>query len=306
MVRITFVTGVSFTVVTTTALIGAPTSMGAHAPGQEQAPRALRDAGIAAGLVDLGDTTLRRWAPDREQRRAQNAAAVVEAAGEVAARVEVAVRDGGRALVLGGDCTVELGVVSGALRAGRERVGLVYFDMHPDLNTPETVTTGTLDWMGVAHMLALGGTVPAVAGLGPRTPLLAAADVVLLAADPDQTQPAERRAIEEQGIRSIAMAEVVADPSAAAARALELLEHDHLLVHFDVDVVDFVDLPLSENTGLNIGMPFAAARAALAVLAADPRVAAVTVTEHNPAHGAADGSATAALAEALTGALSGR
>jgi len=280
--------------------------MGAHAPGQEQAPRALRDAGIAAGLADLGDTTLRRWAPDREHRGAQNAASVVEAAGEVAARVEAALRDGGRALVLGGDCTVELGVVAGTLRAGRERVGLVYFDMHPDLNTPETVVTGTLDWMGVAHMLALAGTVPAVAGLGPRTPLLAPADLVLLAADPDQTQAAERRAIDEHGIRTIPMADVAADPRAAAARALDLLDHDCILVHFDVDTVDFVDLPLSENTGLNIGMPFAAASAALAVLAADPRVAALTVTEHNPAHGAADGSTTAALAGALAAAVSPR
>jgi arginase len=273
--------------------------MGAHAPGQEQAPRALRGAGIAAGLVDLGDTTLRRWAPDREHRRAQNAAAVAAAAGEVAERVETALRDGHRTLVLGGDCTVELGVVAGALRAGRERVGLVYFDMHPDLNTPETVASGTLDWMGVAHMLALAGTHPAVAGAGPRTPLLSPADLVLLAADPGQTQPAERRAIEQHGIRTIAMAEVAADPRGAAARALGLLDHDHLLVHFDVDVVDFVDLPLSENTGLNIGMPFAAARAVLDVLAADPRVTTLTVTEHNPAHGAEDGSTTAALAAAL-------
>jgi arginase len=280
--------------------------MGAHAPGQEQAPRALRDAGLAAlipGLVDHGDTTLRRWAPDREHRRAQNAAAVVEAAGEVAALVEPALRDGGCALVLGGDCTVELGVLSGALRAGRDRVGLVYFDMHPDLNTPETVVSGTLDWMGVAHMLSLTGTHPAVAGLGPRTPLLSPADVVLLAADPDQTRPAERSAIEQYGIREIPMAEVAADPRAAAAQALALLDHDHLLVHFDVDTVDFVDLPLSENTGLNIGMPFAAARAALTVLAADDRVAAITVTEHNPAHGAEDGSTTAALAQALADVL---
>ena len=70
-------------------------------------------------------------------------------------------------------------------------------------------------------------------------------------------------------------------------------------MHFDVDVVDFVDLPLSENTGLNIGLPFAAARAVLEVLLADPRVATLTVTEHNPLHGAPDGSTTAALAEAL-------
>src|SRR5215216_4133879 len=104
--------------------------MGAHAPGQEQAPAALRAAGVADGLTDLGDTTLRRWAPDREHRRAQNAGAVAEAAHEVAALVDAALRDGHRPLVLGGDCTVELGVVAGARRAGSGRVGLVYFDMH--------------------------------------------------------------------------------------------------------------------------------------------------------------------------------
>ena len=273
--------------------------MGAHAPGQEQAPRALRDAGIAAGCADLGDTTLRRWAPDREHRRAQNAAAVVEAAGEVArAKVETALRDGRRALVLGGDCTVELGVVAGALRPARAgRARLLRHAPRPEHARDGADRDARLDGRR-AHARARRHR-PAVAGLGPRTPLLAPADVVLLAADPDQTQPAERRAIEEHGIRAIAMAEVIADPRAAASRALDLLDHDHLLVHFDVDVVDFVDLPLSENTGLNIGMPFAAARAVLDVLAADPRVATLTVTEHNPAHGAADGSTTAALAEAL-------
>jgi arginase family enzyme len=36
------------------ALIGAPTSAGAFAPGQEQAPRALRDAGLLDALRDAG------------------------------------------------------------------------------------------------------------------------------------------------------------------------------------------------------------------------------------------------------------
>ena len=96
--------------------------------------------------------------------------------------------------------------------------------------------------------------------------------------------------------------EVAADPRAAATRASQ--RFGRYLVHFDVDVVDFVDLPLSENTGHNIGLPFDAACAALEVLVAGPGFAGLTVTEHNPAHGAEDGSTTAALAAALQRALS--
>jgi arginase len=285
-------------------VIGAPTSLGAFAPGQEQAPRALREAGLVErlGAGDLGDIPLRRWRPDREQRRAQNAAGVAAAARELADTVEPAIRDGRLALVLGGDCTVELGVVSAALRAGLERCTLVYFDMHPDLNTPDSVETGTLDWMGPAHMLDLPGTHPDVAGIGPRRPLLAPDDLLLFGYAPDQTKPGEQQAIEQHRIAAIPLAEVVADPRAAAARALASVP-DRFLLHFDVDIVDFVDLPLSENTGHNIGMPFATARAALAALAADERLVALTVTEHNPAHGEEDGSTSAALATALVAAL---
>jgi arginase len=172
--------------------------------------------------------------------------------------------------------------------------------MHPDLNTPETIPGGTLDWMGVAHMLGLEGTHPDVAAVADLAP----ADLVLLAADEEQMTEAEGTTIIEQGLGVIPMAAAARDPRAAAARALALLDHDRLLVHFDVDVVDFVDLPLSENTGHNIGLPFATARAVLETLMADPRVAAVTVTEHNPLHGAQDGSTTVALAEALAAVVS--
>jgi arginase len=277
--------------VTQVAVIGAPTSMGAHAPGQERAPAALRAAGLLERLPDAedrGDTTLGRWVPDRKHRRAQNAAAVVEAAREVAERVRAALGDGRRALVLGGDCTVELGVVAGAGPAG-----LVYFDMHPDLNTPETIPGGTLDWMGVAHLLGLTGTHPEVAAIA----RLAPRDVVLLAADATQMTEAERATVKD--LRAIAMDEVRTDPGAAAQRALDALPHDRVLVHFDVDTVDFVDLPLSENTGHNIGLPFPAAQQVLGVLLADRRVAALTVTEHNPLHGPEDRSASVALARAL-------
>ena len=72
---------------------------------------------------------------------------------------------------------------------------------------------------------------------------------------------------------------------------------DELAVHFDVDVLDFLDAPLAENTDRDPGVPLAAAGEILAVLLADARVSALTITELNPHHGAEDGSTVRRLVE---------
>ena len=84
----------------------------------------MRDAGLldalAAGGVevpDAGDVDAFRWAPDPGRPRAANLAAVADRARQVASLVASA---DGTVLVLGGDCTVELGTVAGL----RDRVEL--------------------------------------------------------------------------------------------------------------------------------------------------------------------------------------
>ena len=273
-------------------LIGVPTSAGAFAPGQEQAPRALRDAGLveslrAAGAVvhDRGDRPVWRWRPDREDRRAQNLAMVCEIVRDTSQRVVDAVGAGEATVVLGGDCTVGIGTVAGHFAAG-ERVGLVYFDAHADLNVPGSVPEGALDWMGVAHMLGEAGAAPELVNAGPRAPLLDPGQVVLLGWDGVQATEFERAAIERRDLAVIPAGEVAAGPESAALRARELLEArcDRLLVHFDVDVIDFTDFPLSENTGRNEGLAYDDALAALRALLASPLLAGVTITELNPDH----------------------
>ncbi len=59
---------------------------------------------------------------------------------------------------------------------------------------------------------------------------------------------------------------------------------DRLLVHFDVDVIDFTDVPLSENWGRNEGLSFDDAQRAFAELVASPRLAGLTISELNPDH----------------------
>ncbi len=291
-------------------VVGVPSSAGAYAPGQEKAPAALRAAGLltsleAAGVAvaDRGDAAVWRWRPDREQPYAQNLAAVVACASDTAERVRAALAAGEFALVLGGDCTVGLGTVAGHLPESG-RLGLVYLDVHGDLNTPDSVPDGALDWMGVAHMLGEAGATPELSGFGPRTPLLEDDQIVLLAHDTRHSTPRELEAIERRGLAAVPRIDVASDPAAAARSALAVLEHcDRLAVHFDVDCIDFTDAPLSENTGRNAGLRQDDAFAALAEVLRDPRVSALTVTELNPDHGSDDGSTLREFAERLAAAL---
>jgi arginase len=273
-------------------VIGVPTSAGAFAPGQEQAPAALRAAGLidalqrgGADVRDHGDRPVWRWRPDRERRTAQNAAQVVEIVRDTARRVGHALEGGQITLVLGGDCTVGIGTVAGQAAAS-ERVGLVYFDAHADLNVPASVREGALDWMGMAHMLGEEGAVPELVEAGPAVPMLHAEQVLLFAWDPEQATPFEREVIDRRRIRTLPVDEVAEDPAAAAVRAHELLAEtcDRVLIHFDVDVVDFTDLPLSENTGRNEGLAYEHAIQALLELLDSPRIAGLTITELNPDH----------------------
>jgi len=290
----------------TTSLIGVPSSAGAYAPGQECAPQALRDAGLVrrleergATVHDRGDMPHQRWSPDRSSPRAQNVAGVIRAVELLTEELTAALHDDGRALVLGGDCTVGMA----AVRALGPGAGLVYLDMHADMNTPASTIDGALDWMGVAHLLRLEGTVPALA----RERSLEPDHLSLLGFEPSQATPWELRQIAALGIATTRAAEVTEDPAAAARQALASLPGrcERIAVHFDVDVIDFVDAPLSQNTGRNVGVTPAAAGAALAELLRDPRVVAVTVTELNPAHGAEDGSTLAAFVDQLTAAVAG-
>jgi arginase len=115
------------------------------------------DALVAAGLEvhDAGDLPKQTWKPDRAHPYAQNLEQVATCLRELTNRLSPLLATGDTVLVLGGNCTIALSVMAGLQRLDDATPGLLYIDRHFDLNTPESTTDGALDWMGLAHGLAL-------------------------------------------------------------------------------------------------------------------------------------------------------
>ena len=84
-------------------------------------------------------------------------AAVVEEDTLAAQTLALAADLPGRPLVLGGCCCAHVGAVEG-LAARHDRLGLLWFDAHGDLNTPETSPSGN-PWGMALRMLLDAGTV---------------------------------------------------------------------------------------------------------------------------------------------------
>jgi arginase len=288
-------------------IIGAATSAGAYSPGQERAPAAFRRHGLAEALArqgrairDHGDVASFRWRPDLSRPKAMNLEAVRQACDLVANHVATAIEAQEDVLVLGGDCTVELGTVAGANAAGA-RIGLIYIDFDADLTTPDT-SDGALDWTGVAHLLDLPECEPSLASLGPTRPMLAPQQILYFGVE--NVTPPEAAAIREHAIKIISRAEALSDIGAAAARAAEWAERfDCVLIHFDVDVLSFIDFPIAENVRRRDGLKLEQAAFALKQVTALPQWRGLTITEVNPDHAPDEAAAFARLNDLLADAL---
>jgi arginase len=268
-------------------LIGVPSSAGAHGPGQEKAPSALRKAGLLGALreagldlEDLGDLPVVRFGPDGANRKRQSQSRVVKVARQVAEAVARAVERELVPLVLGGDCTITLGVVAG-LQRHQPDVGLIYVDGDADLTTPDTTHSGIFDAMGVSHLIGNGD--PELAHIGPRFPLLPQDRIVLFGFHPYELEPEESRLLEVSAMLQYPVTAMDDRPVELAAEARTRLEERAraIVVHFDVDVMDSAEIPLADWPHYD-ALSFGDAMHCLSVFVGSQKLAALVVTEINP------------------------
>ena len=279
-------------------ILGVPLGYGAGKAGSELGVEAIRlsrvrGAQLSGHLADLGyevkdygNATIVQ--PRKPADPAENPKYVTEMAESfrnISASLKKVLADGATPLILGGDHSIAIGSFSALSAFYRERgeeIGLIWFDAHADINTPETSQSGNIHGMPLAVLLGEGHPdLVQQEGFSPKLNKQYFAHVG--ARDLDV---GERTRIDELGLRDhfFTMADVdkrgmlacVKDALAIASQA-----PGGFAVTFDVDAIDPVFAPGS-GTLVRGGASYREAHLALEVVAEHGGMRSFEIVEVNP------------------------
>ena len=291
------------------AVIGAPSSAAAFLPGSEKAPAALRAAGIIERLqsigyevVDLGDCASRLFADDDEHKRARNIPEIVASLNDLKPRAEMALKSGALLLVLGGDCTQIIAMLTGARRYYKH-ISLLWVDRDADLNTPASTPSGRLDGMGLAGIIGKGS--PELVRFWGEPPLVREPDALIYGLL--RVDPPEQEFLSHSPPRHVYAADI--QLKGAEKSAQEALAHVHanareFMLHVDLDVVAQEELPATNVAGSG-GLTFSEVRTSLIEFAKQKNLLALDVAQYNPDKDA-DGSSARKIVDLLSDMLAAR
>jgi arginase len=272
-------------------LLGVPMDLGSGRRGVDMGPSAIRIAGVADRLtelghkvVDEGDIVIKNMEELKVgHERARYLGEIARAAAIIARKIERIMGLGHFPLVLGGDHSIAVGTVSGiAAHAQRQdqRVGLLWIDAHGDINTPETSPSGNIHGMPLAALLGFGaGELTGVAGPPPKVHPANVALVGIRSLD-----AGEKKRLKETGVQVHTMSDIDRHGvhrimQKALARVTDGTDYVH--VSFDLDAVDPTVAP-GVGTPVKGGLDYREAHLIMEVLADAGVMTSLEMVEVNP------------------------
>lgn len=273
------------------AIIGAPMDLGAGRRGVDMGPSALRLAGLDERVASLGYAVqdLGNVAVDQPEcapigaQRARYLTQIAHTCRRLADIVETALAEGKMPLVLGGDHSIAIGSVAGVSHHYRKRnakIGMIWIDAHPDMNTPETSPTGNIHGMPLACCI----------GHGPRelthlldfSPKVDPRNVALIAVR--DVDALESRFVRETGVRAFTMRDIdERGLRAVVTHAIDAASQgtDGVHVSFDMDSVDPKEAP-GVGTPVRGGLTYREAHLTMEVICDAGKMVSMEVVEVNP------------------------
>jgi len=235
------------------SILGVPLGYGASMAGVDMGPAALRVARLNQRITrlgytvhDAGDMRLERpQTVPEEEDKLKYVREISNACEQLAKEVEGILDRGELPLILGGDHSIAIGSFAGIVSHYKKQdktIGLIWFDAHADINTPETTPTGNIHGMPLAALLGYGAPeLTNIAGFAPKLdPKLC---VHVGARDVD---PGERELIKKLGVRCFTMRDIDERGMSACmddAIAIASRGTGGYAVTFDVDALDPGDAP---------------------------------------------------------------
>jgi arginase len=291
------------------AIIGAPSSAAAFLPGSEKAPAALRAAGLVERLqsigyevTDLGDCAPRLFADDEEHKRARNIPEIVASLNDLKPRAELGFKAGALVLVLGGDCTQIIALLTGARRYYKH-LNLLWFDRDADLNTPASTPSGRLDGMVLASIIGKGS--PELVRFWGEPPLVREPDTLIYGLK--RVDQPEVDFLTRSPLRYVYAADISlhgAEKSAQDALAHLHAETREFMLHLDLDVI-----AQEEFTAVNVpdsgGLSYTEVRSSFLEFVKQKNLLGLDIAQYNPDRDP-DGSAAKKLVDLLADALAAR
>lgn len=266
--------------------------------GPGAGPAALLDAGLeeaiaASGYVATGVSVAEL--PEAEREDGKTAVNIGKLGASTGALIAEARQRGDRCLILAGDDTASIGVISGlqAAHGPGARIGILWCDAHGDFNTPETSYSGILAGMPLAIIAGLAGpNWRTAARMGAPVPT----ERILLTGVRDLDEQ------EETLLRSTSVQIVTTDDLRQGTRFEDALSRlldrcDYLALHVDLDLLD-PHLAPSLSTPVEGGLDLPKAVEMLAAALATGKVATWSICSVNPG-GGSRGQRTVASARAL-------
>ena len=274
------------------SILGVPLGFGCGIPGVDIGPAALRVARLNQRIAqlgyevrDLGDMRIARPAEITESSRGIKCLPEIAAATEeLAVEVQRILRAGELPLTLGGDHSIAIGSISGVSAFYHERhqpVGLIWFDAHADMNTPETSPSGNIHGMPLSALLGFGA--PELVQIGGFAPKLDPRFCAHVGAR--DIDAGERELIQRLGLRFFTMREIdERGMSACIDDAIRIASKAPAgyAVTFDVDALDPGDAPGS-GTLVRGGLTYREAHLAMEKIAEAGGMRSLEVVEINTA-----------------------
>jgi arginase len=272
-------------------IVGVLMDLGADRRGVDMGPSAIRVANLNERLRELGyqvtdDGNIGVRNAEMmaiSDRRLKYLPEITSACEVLAGRVEAVLESGAIPIVLGGDHSIAIGTVSGLASYHRrrdQRVGVIWFDAHGDMNTPETSPSGNIHGMPFAAILGHGDE--ALTGIGGFSPKVSPEDCVLIGARSVDTT--EAVAIRASGIRVVTMRELdERGMSAVMDEAMWLASRRTAGFHVTMDM-DFVDPAFAPGVGTPVpgGPTYRESHLAMEKIADSGKMLSFELTEVNP------------------------